>query len=117
MKPSLVKFGKWMLIVLFIGYYASITMFYHTHYFSWGTVTHSHPYLPTNSEVPTHTHSPSQCLAISFLTNLLLVATVFALFIYKATLVQKIYIRVQHYTSRFRNVFLPLRAPPLFICS
>jgi hypothetical protein len=117
MKPSLVKFGKWMLIVLFMGYYISITMFYHTHYFPWGTVTHSHPYMPTNSETSSHTHTQSQCLAISSLANLLLVVAVFAFFICKPDLVQKIYIRVRHYVSFFRYVFSPLRGPPIFICS
>ena len=116
MRKHLIKLGKWTLLILFIGYYVSSTMFYHTHHFSWGTVTHSHPYVPSDCEVPSHTHTPSQCLAISFLTNLLLIASVFAVFICKTVIIQKIYIKIRRYKSIFKYVFSPLRAPPVFIC-
>ena len=46
MKQGLVKIAKWLMVVLFMSYYFSTTLFYHTHHFQWGTVTHSHPYIP-----------------------------------------------------------------------
>ena len=116
MKKSLIKTGKWMIIILFIGYYVSITSFYHTHYFWWGTVTHSHPYLPSDGDTQNHSHTPIQCQAISFLSFLLLTFSVASVVIFKAVVVKKIYVRVHSYKSLFQPIFSPLRAPPVFIC-
>lgn len=41
---------KWLLFVLFIGYYSSITLFLHTHHLSYGVITHSHPFSDSNHE-------------------------------------------------------------------
>jgi len=112
MKKLLVGMGKWMVIMLFLGYYISTTMFYHTHHFSWGTVTHSHPYLPTNSDVPNHNHTPVQCQAIEILSNLLLAFSVATVFIGKSVVLKKIYTRVYSCKSLFEPIFSPLRAPP-----
>ena len=116
MKRTLVKTGTWILVVLFLSYYVSATMFYHTHYFNWGTVTHSHPYFPFDKDSANHTHTPAQCQVISFLTNLLLIFSIISVFICKTVIVQKIYLRVRSFTSCFNIIFSPLRAPPLFIC-
>ena len=35
-----------------MSYYFSTTLFYHTHHFQWGTVTHSHPYIPFEGGMP-----------------------------------------------------------------
>jgi hypothetical protein len=103
-----------MLVVLFLSYYVSSTMFYHTHHFFWGTVTHSHPYFPANKDADNHSHTPAQCQTISLLTNLLLIAIVAAVFFCATTIVQRIYFRVHTFKSLFRPVFSPLRAPPVF---
>ena len=116
MREMLVKTGKWMIIILFLGYYISTTAFYHTHYFSWGTVTHSHPYLPFDSETPSHSHTPTQCQAISLLSFLLLIFSIASVVVCKTVVVKKIYIRGNIYKSRFQQIFSPLRAPPVFIC-
>ena len=116
MKHTLVNIGKWMLVILFLSYYISTTMFYHTHDFNWGTVTHSHPYLPSNSEAPSHTHTPVQCQTISFLSYLLLTLSFVAAFFCNIGIVKKIYIRIYSCKSLFQPVFSPLRAPPVFIC-
>jgi hypothetical protein len=39
-------FLKYSFIVLFIGYYGSITLFYHSHTINNRTIYHSHPYFP-----------------------------------------------------------------------
>ncbi|HDR89380.1 MAG TPA: hypothetical protein ENN63_07110 [Bacteroidetes bacterium] len=36
----------WLLLILFLGYYGSITLFIHTHTVNGITVTHSHPSIP-----------------------------------------------------------------------
>ena len=116
MKQALINAGRWMIVMLFLGYYISVTSFYHTHYFSWGTVTHSHPYLPSGSETSNHSHTPIQCQTINLLSYLLLTLTVAAAFLYKTATISKIYIRVYNYKSLFKPLFSPLRAPPVFIC-
>ena len=105
-----------MLVMLFLSYYLSTTMFYHTHHFYWGTVTHSHPYLPFDKDTANHTHTPLQCQSISFLSNILLTVIVAAVVICKTIIVQKIYARVYSLKSRFQQIFSPLRAPPATIC-
>ena len=105
-----------MLVILFLSYYISTSMFYHTHYFYWGTVTHSHPYFPFDKNSANHTHTPFQCQTIGVLSNLLLVFFVAAAFVCKTVVVRKIYSRVHTYKSRFQPLFSPLRAPPVFIC-
>jgi hypothetical protein len=54
-------FLKLLLLVLFIGYYSSITMFYHAHILANGIViTHSHPFKsPVNNKSPFQSHSHS----------------------------------------------------------
>ena len=116
MGKTLVNAGKWMIIILFIGDYISVTCFYHTHYFSWGTVTHSHPFWPSNSENPNHNHTSAQCQTINFLSFLLLTFSVASVVICETVIVKRIYVRVHSYNSLFQPLFSPLRAPPVFIC-
>jgi len=116
MKRTLVNTGKWMLVILFLNYYISSTMFYHTHHFNWGTVTHSHPYLPFGKTTTNHTHTPFQCQTISVLSNIILTCLVVAAFIFKLTQIKRIYIPVYRYKSYCPLIFSPLRAPPVLIC-
>lgn len=51
-------------LVLYMCHHLSFNFFYHTHYFSWGTVTHSHPYIPSGGSSD-HTHTPVQCSFIN----------------------------------------------------
>ena len=74
MKKKVLKIAKLLLVVLFVSYYCESSLFYHTHYFSWGVVTHSHPYLPAGSGTPGHNHTPVQCDTIAQLSMLLFVA-------------------------------------------
>ena len=51
-----------MLLILFIGYYSSITMFYHAHLVNGHILSHSHPYKhDKNNKTPfeSHQHSSS----------------------------------------------------------
>ena len=116
MKRTLVNTGKWMLVILFLSYYISTTMFYHSHHFYWGMVTHSHPYFPFDKNPANHTHTPLQCQEIDFLSNIVLTCFIIAAFVFKSTLIERIYIPVRRYKSYSRQIFSPLRAPPVFIC-
>lgn len=104
------KTGKWMLVVLFLSYYLSATSFYHTHYFSWGTVTHSHMFFPFGDN-PTHNHTPRQCVTIQLLAHIILTILIVAV-LFKVAQVCRIYIPVRPCVSHIRLISLPLRAPP-----
>ncbi|MFQ9504756.1 MAG: hypothetical protein ACLR1G_13305 [Alistipes indistinctus] len=58
-EKKVLKIAKLLLVVLFVSYYCESSLFYHTHYFSWGVVTHSHPYLPAGSGTRAITIRPS----------------------------------------------------------
>ena len=116
MKRKLVNIGKGMLVVLFLSYYISTTMLYHTHHFYWGTVTHSHPYLPFDNNPANHTHTPIQCQTIGFLSHIVLACFMVAAFIFIPTQITRIYILTYRYKSYSRSIFSQLRAPPVFIC-
>ncbi len=57
---------RWLLLVLFIGYYGSITLFLHTHHLKNGIITHSHPF--SNAK---HEHSTTDYLIIDALSQLI----------------------------------------------
>ncbi len=61
MKRSRVIYGAVMLAAYLCWMLSSIC-FVHTHNYSWGKVTHSHPYSDSH-----HTHSQSACQLIDYL--------------------------------------------------
>jgi hypothetical protein len=111
MKQALIKTGKWMLVVLFLSYYLSATSFYHTHYYSWGTVTHSHFCFPFGDNTQQHNHTQAQCQTIQFLSSIVLACLAIAA-IYKLTQIQQIFIPVRPHQSYVHLIASPLRAPP-----
>ena len=54
-------------MLIFTNYYCGTTLFIHTHFFAWGAVTHSHPYLPSNH----HSHSDAEYQALALLDNII----------------------------------------------
>ncbi len=48
---------------LILGYYSSLTMFYHVHIINGSIIAHSHPF-DNNSDNP-HSHTESECSIIS----------------------------------------------------
>jgi hypothetical protein len=116
MKQTWVKAGKWALVVLFASYYVSTTSFYHTHYFSWGTVTHSHLYFPFGENTPNHhTHTQNQCQLIACLSNIVLVCLTAAFLTFWTRPVRRIFTPVRCHKSCTRLISPPLRAPPAFL--
>jgi 1,4-dihydroxy-2-naphthoate octaprenyltransferase len=105
-----------MLVMLFISYYLSTVSFYHTHYFSWGTVTHSHPLFPFGDNPANHSHTQNQCQTIQYLSNIILTNGIIAVIFFIAILIRRINIPVRCYQSHIHLISSPLRAPPVLIC-
>jgi hypothetical protein len=100
-----------MLVVLFLSYYVSATSFYHTHYYSWGTVTHSHFYFPFGDNPMQHNHTQNQCLTIHLLSHFVLMFFIAATF-FKTGLIRRVYCRIYRCESHRHLISSPLRAPP-----
>lgn len=63
---------SFFLLFLFIGYYGSITLFYHTHLENNHIITHSHPYkhkTANNTPCESHSHSSSAFSIIKLLNH------------------------------------------------
>ena len=62
-----------VMMSLFVGYVASISLFTHVHQIDGQRVAHSHPY-SGSSELPGHSHSQQQLLTISLLSSFVALA-------------------------------------------
>lgn len=71
--PILRKISAGLLLLLFIGYVGSTTLFYHIHYVDGGRIVHSHPYSgkPLSES---HTHTAFEFATIAVLSVLLATA-------------------------------------------
>ena len=101
-----------MLVVLFLSYYVSATAFYHTHHYSWGTVTHSHFSFPFGDNALQHNHTQNQCQTIQFLSHIILAIFTFAA-LHKITQIRRVFIPTRSYKSHAHFIAMPLRAPPV----
>jgi hypothetical protein len=64
------KLLEYFLLILFIGYIGSITLFTHTHIVDGITVVHSHPYKSHSGNIPiNHNHSKNGFILIQFISN------------------------------------------------
>jgi hypothetical protein len=52
-------------LTLFLGYYSGAVFFPHTHHYTSGNITHSHPYIPSS----THSHSSGSLHVIDHLSH------------------------------------------------
>jgi len=64
------KIVSLLLLALYVEYYAGTTLFFHSHIYANGAVTHSHPFASA-----THTHSAAAFQLIDSLTTILFVGT------------------------------------------
>ncbi len=63
------KTFRYLLLFLFIGYYGSITLFFHSHIINGVTIVHSHPFNSDNGKDSTNLpHSEKQLLLIQLLS-------------------------------------------------
>ena len=105
------KILSFLLVALFISYYASTHFFYHTHHYTWGAIAHSHPY---TSEM--HTHSAGTLQLINSLTTLLFVGgtAVFCTMLLRVSKVRFSALETRHDTSLHIGS-IQLRAPPAMV--
>jgi hypothetical protein len=60
----------WFLVLLFCGYFGSITFFPHTHIVDGITIVHSHPYKSHSGNNPiSHNHSKNGFLLLQFVSS------------------------------------------------
>ena len=110
---------RYFLLILFLGYYASITSFTHTHIVNGIAIVHSHPYNPFSKDKPVnHQHSENEFILIYFLSHFLTTVSVlaFTIDVYK-TVFRKFILK--NNDENFSNLLFlcsnGLRAPPLNI--
>lgn len=61
---------RFLLITLFIGYYSSITLFFHTHMVNGVVIVHSHPFNNSNNNqnpFQSHSHSSASYVVVDHL--------------------------------------------------
>lgn len=109
MKSKAIAILKLSLIALYMSYWASATLFTHTHTGVWGTVTHSHPYLPSSG----HTHSTNALHIIAQLTNLLVVVGFFSFVVLLATRFVGVGRQITIFIPTLLAPDCQLRAPPV----
>ncbi|MEG0519394.1 MAG: hypothetical protein RR555_11115 [Bacteroidales bacterium] len=102
---------NYLLLALYICYYSESNFFFHTHTFDWGTVTHSHPYIPSGG----HTHSQTQCLVIASLTNLIVTLTATFVVAVFFKVVWILYVAGILPAAKYIRLYCPLRGPPVSV--
>ena len=70
-KASYKKVYTYLFLLLFIGYYGSVTFFNHTHLINESnSITHSHPFKSDNAGAPMHSHPEKGYITIQLLSIL-----------------------------------------------
>lgn len=115
MKDKMRKYMKWILPVIFIGYFSIVSLFEHTHIVDGVIVVHSHPY-KTLPDGAAHHHPVTQLQFFYFLSHfvagdgcvasLTVSFLLFLLFSYAVPLVSPGFISLP-------KGALQLRAPPI----
>jgi hypothetical protein len=105
-------------LVIFAGYYACITFFYHTHVVLGETIGYSHPYKTEADGKPVHSHSEKGYITIYLLSCLTFSIGVFSLGLKNITAVLfEILPAIKKGIASDTHYCLPLlRAPPRYFC-
>jgi hypothetical protein len=70
------KSVSYFLLILFLAYYGSITLFNHTHIVNGVTIAHSHPFSSENGETPVkHHHTANEYILIQSISNFLVIVS------------------------------------------
>jgi len=104
------------LLAIFLSYYGSVNLFYHSHIVLGDTIVHSHPFKSDNSGKPIHSHNDKGFVTIQLLTYFLIFTLITAtildsVFYSKAELIVRKRLNREFSTSRLVN---SLRAPPAY---
>ncbi len=107
---------KCLLLILFLGYWGSITLFPHAHILDGVTIVHSHPYNPFSKENPSgHHHSKAEFVLISQLSHFLTTALSIVLYSILVKILSVIFLTKRE-KDVYRYIFIcsnGLRAPPI----
>lgn len=105
------------LLILFLGYYGSITLFPHYHIVDGVTIVHSHPFRHGSATNPfEHQHSKNEFVFIQLISNLIAITP---LVFYGVTIIRRIVNNFflttdENVTVSFSRYYTYLlRAPPL----
>ncbi len=113
------KIMRYFLLILFLGYYASIFSFTHTHIVNGIAIVHSHPYNPFSKDEPVnHQHSTNGFILIHILSHFLttVLFLVFSIGILKVALRKCIFLKnEENFVFRICICSNGVRAPPLNI--
>ena len=103
-------------LVIFTGYYACVTFFYHTHVVLGETICHSHPYKAGADGKPIHSHTDKGYITIYLLSTLTfsIVAFTFGVKRINAILYQIQTVVKQGTVTEISFCLAPLRAPPRY---
>lgn len=104
---------RYFLLLLFLSYYAGITLFMHAHVVNGVTVVHSHPYAPDN---PQHGHSSVEFDLIHALNHFDTTASVLGVLTLTFIPLLLFVFQAKPITFRYStpyNGLVGLRAPPL----
>lgn len=111
------KIFRYFLLILFLGYYGSITLFNHAHIVNGVTIVHSHPYKHGASDKSAnHNHTSKQLVLINSLSDFSLTVLFFVLALIALRLITSIFairLRANIYFNPFCFFNYSLRAPPL----
>ncbi len=83
---------KFILPIIFINYFISISMFTHTHVVNGVTIVHSHPYAADDNGTPTHSHTGAEIQLIHTLSTFYSTATVVLCILLGLFLTKEIYL-------------------------
>lgn len=107
------------LLILFLGYYSSITFFTHSHFIGGVTIVHSHPYKSENGKSsPNSQHSNKELQVIQLLSEYFTTA---ALILFGATMIRSLWTLIpvnfvpEDYFKFPGYCTFSLRAPPCSI--
>jgi hypothetical protein len=113
-KKVLLNFSRYFFLILFLGFFASVTFFNHTHTIEGYTIVHSHPFKKSPSGLPMHNHDANGFLLIHFLAVFTAVV-IAALFMAKLFLLLLNRSGISHSADLFFQYYLNpnyLRGPP-----
>jgi hypothetical protein len=107
----------YFLLILFLGYYGSITLFYHSHIVNGDTIVHSHPSRTNSHGVPIHSHTDKGFITVHLL-SCFVVSFILVYFNFRtiAPIVNKIVLKTKQGSANHTFYYLySLRGPPLDI--
>ena len=115
-KRFLKKLYVILFLVIFTGYYACVTFFFHTHVVPGETIGHSHPYKAGADGKPIHSHTDKGYITIYLLSTLTFSIVVFTFGVKRinALLYKFLSVVKQGKTTEISYCLALLRAPPRY---